>query len=97
MKVSPPQMPWTGYMALAGEFISKVNWADGTRRTLTMCAIVDNAPDEVKTQYEVYRNGLHNMKDVAPELEDPYYTWEGKVVERSSLAGRKLPLAPKKP
>lgn len=52
------------------------------------------ATDKQKTEFEGYMMFMSYsmLKECYPELEDPYYTWEGKIVERSSLEGRKLPL-----
>lgn len=53
-----------------------------------------NAPDDVKLDFEKYQNDMFRgcaMYHV-PDMKEPYYTWEGKVVERSSLADRELPL-----
>lgn len=87
-----PASPWDGKMKPAGEFVSKEKFADGSKRTLRMFAITEDAEDSVKIAYEKLRNGL-NLSFFAPEMDDPYYTWEGKIVERSSLKDRELPLA----
>ena len=31
-------------------------------------------------------------RSYVPEMEEPYYTWERKIVEKSSLKGREQPL-----
>ena len=57
--------------------------------------------DDDKYSFECYvmqvMGGEYFLKEMYPEMKDPYYTWEGKVVERSSLKGRQIPLAEKVP
>ncbi len=59
------------------------------------------ATDEDKHSFECYvmqeMAGQYFLKEDYPDMKDPYYTWEGKVVERSSLKGRSIPLAEKVP
>ena len=49
----------------------------------------------MKLDYESFQRKMFGSlaKFYVPDMEDPYYTWDGKIVERSSLKGRKLPLA----
>ena len=57
------------------------------------------AKDSDKADFEKYvmntMGGEVFLKEGYPDMKDPYYTWEGKVVERASLKGRGIPLAPK--
>ena len=52
--------------------------------------------DQIKLQFEKLKNGIMKNTGMARlyelNAEDPYYTWEGKIVERSSLKDRELPL-----
>ena len=61
----------------------------------SLIALSTETPDEIKMDFERFQNKYFNglAKFYVPNMQDPYYTWEGKVVERSSLAGRELPLA----
>lgn len=56
-----------------------------------------SATDEEKAEFEDYvMNAMAGnvfLKEDYPDMKDPYYTWEGKVVERKSLEGRKIPVA----
>lgn len=51
------------------------------------------ASDEDKAAFEAYimnsMGGAYFLKKGYPKMKDPYYTWEGKVVERETLNGRK--------
>lgn len=57
-----------------------------------------SATDEDKEDFEDYvmntMGGCVFLRENYPDMKDPYYTWEGKVVERKSLEGRKIPVAP---
>lgn len=59
----------------------------------------DDATDEEKADFEAYvmitQGGEGFLPDMYEEMDDPYYTWEGKVVERASLKGRGIPVAPR--
>lgn len=59
--------------------------------------LLPEASDEDKTDFEDYvmnfEGGREFLKQMFPKMKDPYYTWEGKIVERASLKGRKLPPA----
>ncbi len=61
------------------------------------CRLSSKATDKQKEDFEDYVlsecGGF--LIDYFPEMEDPYFTWEGKIVERSSLKGRKIPLVPR--
>ncbi len=52
------------------------------------------ASDDDKLGFEKFENGQNAffLKSIYKELKEPYYTWEGQVVERSSLENRELPL-----
>ncbi len=58
------------------------------------------ASDDEKHQFEAYAmvqmNGEFFLTKRCPEMKDPYYTWEGKVVERSTLEGRTIPIVKKR-
>lgn len=90
-----PRTPWTDYREKAGNLPYseryKILGADG----MQLWKLKPNTPDEVKQQFEQWFTNLirHDKEYYVPEMKDPYYTWEGKVVERSSLKGRELPLA----
>ena len=51
--------------------------------------------DDEKIDFERYhRRDIRILKNYyVPDMADPYYTWEGRVVERSKIEGRPLPLA----
>ncbi len=55
----------------------------------------DAATDEEKTEFERYAmhmmGGYRLLKRGYPKMKEPYYTWEGRVVEKASLKGRGLP------
>ncbi len=55
----------------------------------------DGAPDRYKTELETYvmieMSGDFVLKKLYPKMKEPYYTWEGRVVEKSSLRRRALP------
>ncbi len=54
-----------------------------------------SATDKEKRDFEDYvmneSGGAYYLAKDHPKMTDPYYTWEGKVVERASLAGRSIP------
>ncbi len=54
-----------------------------------------SASDKDKMDFERYENEENRffIRDAHPDMKDPYYTWEGDVVEKASLKGRKLPAA----
>lgn len=54
-----------------------------------------NATSEEKQKFEEYMlfGNSFFLKEFYPKFKDPYYTWDGKIVERSSLKGRAIPLA----
>ena len=54
----------------------------------------ESCSEEEKMDFEKgHRKNKKFLKQYSlPDIEDPYYTWEGKIVERASLAGRELPL-----
>lgn len=55
--------------------------------------LMDGVSDEDKEAFESYAmiamGGDYFLKEMFPKMKDPYYTWEGKVVERATLKGRK--------
>ena len=54
----------------------------------------DGASDAEKKDFEYYQNSTNGnaLRAIYKDLKEPYYTWEGKVVEQSSLKDRELPL-----
>lgn len=59
--------------------------------------LTEEATDREKEEFEVYimyqMGGDYFLKKLFPNMRDPYYTWEGKVVEKASLKGRSLRMA----
>ncbi|MBQ6679539.1 MAG: hypothetical protein IJM76_05895 [Lachnospiraceae bacterium] len=84
-----PKHSWSDKVERAGELPTIKEWA----RPLPLFKL-NGATDEEKREFEAEKNA--ELRPVAkfyvPDMEDPYYTWEGEVVERSSLKGRELPL-----
>ena len=50
--------------------------------------ITDDAPDSLKAEFEEHMNNAPNflycMKNDFPDIKEPYYTWDGRVIEKSS-------------
>ena len=73
----------------------------GNKESVFNHRLKSTASDDEKHDFEsyamVFMGGNYFMGKMHPEMEDPYYTWEGKVVERSSLKGRKIPVVKKTP
>lgn len=90
-----PKTPWTDYREKAGTLqyaIKELQRMSPEGKQLWK--LRPDAPDGVKMAFERrFTNEIRaQRKYFVPELKDPYYTWEGNVVERSSLKGRELPL-----
>ena len=68
--------------------------ANGAKSLLNV-RLKSSATPKDKEEFEQYINEEQAffIKKLNPDLENPYYTWEGKIVERSSLKDRELPLA----
>ena len=91
-----PKYSWSKYVRKIGD----LKPADPKRRErgdvgFALLALSEDAPDEVKIEFEKHQKWSFGSlaRFYVPEMEDPYYTWEGKIVERSSLEGRELPLS----
>ena len=94
MKVSEPKYVWDQYKRKTGELEKAKEIVPAISCSLPLYGLDESAPDDVKMQYERYVN--IRLKSLAryfvPTMESPYYTWEGKIVERSSIRNRRLPL-----
>ena len=86
MTIMSPETAW-------GELLDYVK--DKDKRPDGMAyRLKTEASDKEKQRFEGYmmeENGFF-LKAFFPEIKDPYYTWEGEIVERSSLKDRDLPL-----
>ncbi len=51
-------------------------------------SLAECAPDELKKMFEEMKNSYPSfvriMKKAFPDIQNPYYTWDGKVVEKDS-------------
>ena len=90
-----PRTPWTDYREKAGT----IQYVDEAFKKVCpegkqLWRLRPDAPDDVKRAFERRFTGeIRGSKEfIVPDMKDPYYTWEGKIVERSSLEGRELPL-----
>ncbi len=69
-------------------------WSDNPYKT----AMKSSAPDEFKMLFEEEQNMVHDLKSsletfgISTDCDDPYYVWDGSIVERKSLEGRELPI-----
>lgn len=81
----PPEVVW-------GDLVDHVKSKE-PRKGMDYC-LKPKASDKDKMDFEASMMAElgYFLKEFYPELEDPYYTWEGDIVERSSLKGRALPL-----
>lgn len=91
-----PEYSWDKYIRKVGE----IKPADPRRRErgdvgFAILALSKDAPDEVKMEFEKFQKmSFGNLaRFFVPEMKEPYYTWEGKIVERHTLEGRELPLS----
>lgn len=91
-----PKTPWGEYQEKAGS----IQYVDeGFKKVCpegqTLWRVKQSAPDSVKRAFEKHFTDdiKFRKKYFFPDMKDPYYTWEGKIVERDSLKDRKLPLA----
>ncbi len=89
-----PTYPWTEYRVRVEDIKAKDPKLAKFDFRYVMFKLKPEAPDDVKLKFEKAMNVEYaSQADVyTPELKEPYYTWEGKIVERDSLKGRKLPL-----
>ncbi|MBR3396109.1 MAG: hypothetical protein IKG76_10050 [Firmicutes bacterium] len=50
--------------------------------------ITADAPDKLKAEFEAHMNDaptfLYGLKNAFPDIKEPYYTWDGRVIEKSS-------------
>lgn len=86
MSMMSPQAIW-------GEKLELVNRKWDDMDDIFNLRLKAGASDEEKESFEDYAmNGMGGaffLKAEHPEMREPYYTWEGKVVEKASLKGRK--------
>lgn len=65
---------------------------------MKLVGLKPDTDERLKMQFEKEKNAEMKRLIIGTgiyeiNLKDPYYTWEGKIVERSSLKDRELPLA----
>ena len=65
---------------------------------MQLVGLKSDTDEQLKMQFEKEKNAEMKRLIIGTgiyeiNLKDPYYTWEGKIVERSSLKDRELPLA----
>ena len=90
-----PKTPYTGKLTEGDVVKAKKQYRFPDYK---LAGLKPDTDDQLKMMFEKWKNaemkrliigtGIYDIN-----LKDPYYTWEGKIVERSSLAGRELPLA----
>lgn len=60
------------------------SWREGTYGG----RITADAPDSLKAEFEAHMNDaptfVYCMKHDFPNIKEPYYTWDGRVIEKSS-------------
>ena len=89
-----PDSPYTG-KTIVGDIIKpRKQYRIGDRKLIGLKPDTD---EQLKIQFEKEKNAEMKRLIIGTgtyeiDLQDPYYTWGGKIVERSSLAGRELPL-----
>lgn len=91
-----PKYKWDKYLVKTGEIpVASKKRRDRGDLPYVLFGLDPKASDDLKLDYESFQRKMFGSlaKFYVPDMEDPYYTWDGKIVERSSLKGRKLPLA----
>ena len=91
-----PRYSWDNMLIYIGELpVANLKWRERGDPGYALMALPEDAPDSVKMDYEKFqRRSFGSLaRFYVPDMKAPYYTWEGKVVERSSLKDRTLPLA----
>ena len=91
-----PKYKWHEYLVKTGEIpVTNKKRRDRGDLPYVLFGLDPKASDDLKLDYESFQRKMFGSlaKFYVPDMEDPYYTWDGKIVERSSLKGRKLPLA----
>lgn len=91
-----PKYKWHEYLVKTGEIpVANKKRRDRGDLPYVLFGLDPKASDDLKLDYERFQRKMFGglAKFYVPDMEDPYYTWDGKIVERSSLKGRKLPLA----
>ncbi len=83
-----------GHEVLWGDKLEVVD-KNKSKNSIFNLRLKPSASDEDKRGFESYAmnvmGGNHFMKKGYPHMKEPYYTWEGRVVERASLRGRGFP------
>ncbi len=46
------------------------------------CRLLPEAPDNIKERFEAFFNTSYDFKINHPEMRNPYYTWEGKIIDK---------------
>lgn len=90
-----PEYSWKKYLKKTGELpVLNEKFKNNGHEPYTLYGLEDSAPDEVKLEFEKWQKRMFSnlARFYVPDMKEPYYTWEGKVVERSSIEGRALPL-----
>ena len=73
-----PEFPWDEYLNLEHSEDEKFRFEK----------LKSNAPDDIKEHFEKCMNlplGKVTLKRLAPELKNPYYTWDGRIIEKEEL------------
>ncbi len=68
-----------------------------SRHSIFNLRLKKEATNKEKQDFEAYvmytMGGDYFLTADHPDMKEPYYTWEGKVVEKASLKGRGFPTA----
>lgn len=77
-----PKKPWDKYIESTNKKYGPFDGYPGLSVRLK-----PGASDEIKRKFEAYMTAdvKRYKQSIVPDMKDPYFTWQGDIVEKSSL------------